>query len=141
MSRPRTRTIEQTVNIPATPLQVYHAIMDPKEHSEFTGEDAEGSDEVGGVFRAYGGYITAKNIELEKGKRILQEWTTTEWPEGYPPSMLDIRLSKSGEGTELRMIHSSVPEEQADSYAEGWTDHYWSKLREHFLLKKGRKKS
>jgi len=140
MSRPRTRTIEQRVIIPASPAQVYRALMDPKEHAEFTEDKAEGSGEVGEVLRAYGGYITAKNIELEIGKRIVQEWTTTEWPEGYPPSRLEIRLSKAKEGTELTMVHSLVPEEQADDYAQGWKDHYWDKLQKHFMVKKGRKK-
>jgi uncharacterized protein YndB with AHSA1/START domain len=140
MSRLRTKTIEQTVIIPASPIQVYRALMDPKEHAEFTGDDAEGSDKAGGVFRAYSGYITAKNVELERGKRIVQEWTTSEWPEGYPPSRLEIRLSKSNGGTELTMIHSLVPEEQADDYAQGWKEHYWEKLQNHFLSKKGRKK-
>jgi uncharacterized protein YndB with AHSA1/START domain len=141
MSKPRTKTIEQKVIIPASPIQVYRAFLDPIEHAEFTGDEAEGSGEVGGVFRAYGGYIAAKNIELEEGKRIVQEWTTTEWPEGYPPSRLEIRLSKSKGGTELSMVHSLVPEEQADDYAEGWKEHYWNKLQKHFLVKKGRKKT
>ncbi|MDD1756662.1 MAG: SRPBCC domain-containing protein [Methanomassiliicoccales archaeon] len=140
MSGRRTRTIEQTVIIPASPKQVYRALMDPKEHAEFTGDAAEGSGEVGGVFRAYGGYISARNIELEEGKRIVQEWSTSEWPEGSPPSRLEIRLTSAKGGTELHMTHSMVPAEQADGYAEGWQEHYWSKLQEHFLIKKGRKK-
>lgn len=140
MSRPITRTIEQKAIIPASPIRVFHALMDLKEHAEFTGEEAEGSGELGGVFRAYGGYITAKNIELEEGKRIVQEWSTSEWPEGYPPSRLEIHLAKHNGGTELHMIHSNVPEEQADDYAEGWQDHYWNKLQEYFLMKRGKKK-
>lgn len=140
MSRLRTRSIEQRVTIQAEPKEVYHALMDPKEHAEFTGDVAEGSGEVGGEFRAYGGYITARNLELEEGKRIVQEWTTTEWPDGYPPSRLEIRLAKVRGGTELEMLHSRVPAEQADGYAEGWQEHYWNKLQKHFSSKKGRKK-
>ncbi len=73
MSRLRTSTIEQTVTIPAEPIQVYNALMDPKKHTEFTGDEAEGSYEVGGTFKAYGGYIIAKNLELEEGRIIVQE--------------------------------------------------------------------
>lgn len=140
MNGPRTRTIRQKLVIPATPRQVYNALMDPREHSEFTGEEAEGSGEVGGEFSAYSGYITARNIELEEGRMIVQEWTTSEWPQGYPPSKLVICLAKVKGGTELTMVHSLVPEGQADDYAEGWKVHYWSKLKEHFEAKKGRKK-
>ncbi len=81
----KTRTIKQKVTIPATPDEVYDAFMDPKKHAAFTESDAEGSSEVGGMFSAWGGYITAKNVELAKGRRIVQEWSTSEWPEGFPP--------------------------------------------------------
>ena len=140
MSKLRTSTIKQTVTIPAEPVQVYDALMDPKEHAEFTGDAAEGSGKVGGTFKAYGGYITAKNLELEKARTIVQEWTTSEWPDGYPPSRLEIRLTKVKGGTELRMVHSQVPTEQAEDYAMGWQEHYWVKLQEHFRAKKVRKK-
>jgi uncharacterized protein YndB with AHSA1/START domain len=140
MSKLRVSTIEQTVTIPADPIHVYGALMDPKKHAEFTGDVAEGSSEVGGTFKAYGGYITAKNLELEKARTIVQEWTTTEWPDGYPPSRLEVHLTKVKGGTELRMVHSQVPMEQAEDYAKGWEEHYWVKLKDYFKARKARKK-
>jgi len=136
----KTRTIKQIFVIPASPNEVYDAIMDPDKHMEFTEDTAEGSSEIGGMFYAYDGYITAKNLELEKGKRIVQEWRTSEWPEDYPPSNLEIRLKEVEGGTELSMIHSQVPDEQADDYAEGWKEHYWHKLQGYFRKKKGGKR-
>jgi len=136
----KTRAIKQTFIIPASPNEVYDAIMDPDEHMEFTEDTAEGSSEIGGMFYAYDGYITAKNLELEKGKRIVQEWRTSEWPEDYPPSKLEIMLKEMEGGTELTMIHSQVPDEQADDYAEGWKEHYWQKLQSYFRKKKGDKR-
>jgi activator of HSP90 ATPase len=137
----RSRTIRQKVIIPATPKQVYHAFMDPKEHAAITGSGAEGSSEVGGEFSAWGGYITAKNLELEKGRRIVQEWSTSEWPEGYPPSRLEIDLKAVSEGTELTVVQTRVPAEQADDYDKGWHDSYWKPMARYFEdLKKKRKK-
>jgi len=126
------RTIVQKVIIPAPPEEVYRAFMDPKKHTAFTNTETTGSQEVGGEVSAGDGYITARNIELVKGKKIVQEWTTTEWPEGYPPSMLQLDLRMVDGGTELTMTHSKVPEEQADDYAEGWKDYYWDPLIEYF---------
>jgi activator of HSP90 ATPase len=128
----KVRTIVQKVTIPATPDQVYDAFMEPKKHSEFTNTETKGSQEVGGNISASDGYITAKNIELEKGKKIVQEWTTSEWPEGYPPSILKLELREVAGGTELTMTHSNVPEEQADDYAEGWMEYYWNPMIEYF---------
>jgi hypothetical protein len=36
------------------------------------------------------------------------------------------------EGTELVMVHSDVPEEQADETAEGWIEWYWNPLKKYF---------
>jgi len=125
-------TIRQTALIDATPLQVYEAYVDPKRHAAFTGQSASGAPRVGGRFTAGDGYITAKHLELEKGKKVVQEWKTTEWPEGYPPSLLELTLKAKGKKTELTMVHSKVPEEQVDYYADGWRSFYWKPMKEYF---------
>jgi len=71
-------TIKQRIIIPADPEEVYEAFMDARRHSDFTGSKATCNPKVGGRFTAWDGYISGKNLELEKGKRIVQEWTTTE---------------------------------------------------------------
>jgi len=78
------------------------------------------------------GYISGKNLELEKGKRIVQEWITTEWPPGYLPSRLELTFNKIKEGTEILMVHSNVPVEQLAEYKQGWTDFYWKPLKKYF---------
>ncbi len=115
---------------------MYDVFMDPAKHAEFTGDDASGSSVVGKEFHAYSGYILAKNLELEPGKKIVQEWTTSEWPEGASPSILTITLKETKMGTKLTMVHSKVPEEQSDDYEAGWKEHYWSKLEKYFEAKK-----
>jgi activator of HSP90 ATPase len=124
--------IKQTVLIDASPAEVYEAYVDPKKHAAFTGQGATGSPKVGGKFTAGDGYISGKYLVLEKGKKILHEWTTTEWPAGYPPSLLELRLRAKGKKTELTMLHTKVPEEQVDYYAEGWKEFYWVPLKKHF---------
>ena len=124
--------IKQTVLIDASPAEVYEAYVDPKKHAAFTGQSATGSPKVGGRFTAGDGYISGKYLVLEKGKKILHEWTTTEWPAGYPPSLLELRLRAKGKKTELTMLHTKVPEEQVDYYAEGWKEFYWAPLKKHF---------
>lgn len=125
-------TITDNVIIAASPEELYDAYVDAKKHSSFTGSKATGDGKVGGKFTAWDGYIFGKNLVLEKGKRIVQEWKTTEWPEGYPPSKLELTFKKVKGGTELSMVHSDVPAEQADDYKQGWTDFYWKPLKEYF---------
>jgi len=131
-------TIEQTVLIDASPEEVYDAFLDPRKHSEFTGSPAKTNARVGAEFQAWDGYISGKNVELVKGKKIVQEWETTEWPDGYPRSRLELTFAakKGGRGTELKMVHSKVPAEQVDEYASGWPESYWEPLKAYFARTK-----
>ena len=87
-------TIRQKVIIPAAPENVYEAFIYAKKHSAFTGSKATCDPKVGGNFTAWNGYISGKNLELEKAKKMIQEWITTEWPSGYPPSRLELIFKK-----------------------------------------------
>ena len=124
------KTIKQVVTIDAGPDEVYQAYVDPKKHEEFTGSPATGTSRVGGRFTAWDGYISGKWLELEKGERIVHEWTTTEWPDGYPPSVVEIELKAKGGRTELMILHRKAPAEQAKMYAEGWIEYYWEPMKE-----------
>ncbi len=123
--------IRQTVLLDASPAKVYEAYTDPMKHGAFTGQTAKGQAKVGGKFTAGDDYIFAKYLELVEGKKIVQEWKTSEWPEGYPPSLLELTLKSKGKKTELTMVHSKVPEDQVEYYAEGWKDYYWEPLKKY----------
>ena len=129
------KTIRQTVMIPAVPKDVYEAYVDPKKQTKFTGSKATGKPVVGGKFTAWDGYIFGKYLELEDGKRVVQEWSATDFPKGAAPSRLELCFNKVPEGTELVMVHSDVPAEVADDDAEGWTEWYWNPLKEYFSKK------
>jgi activator of HSP90 ATPase len=127
--------IVQTVFISATPEEVYDALLVAKKHAAFTGSPATASAKKGAEFTAWDGYIRGKNLELVKGKKIVQEWETTEWPEGYPRSRLEFTLTPKKGGTELKMVHSKVPAEQVESYRSGWPESYWEPLKRYFAEK------
>lgn len=129
-------TIKQTIIIPkATPKQVYDAYTDPKKHSEFTDSKATGKPVVGGKFSTWDGYIFGKYLELNDGQRVLQEWTTTDWEEGYGASKLELTFKVVPQGTEIIMVHVNVPKAQAEEIEGGWTEFYWEPLKEYFANK------
>lgn len=132
MTEMKFEIITQKVLIEASPEEVYEAYMNPKKHAEFTGSPATGTPRVGCGFTTWDGYISGKFLELEEGKKMVHEWKTTEWPTGYPPSLVELTLRKKGKKTELTMVHSRVPAEQAKEYAQGWKDYYWKLLKEDF---------
>ena len=131
-----TGIIRHNVLIPsASPEDVYRAFLSSKKHTEFTGSEAKCSTRVGGRFTAWNKYISGKNVELVEGKKIVQEWKTSEWPEVYQPSIVKIALKKKGGGTQLSMIQSRVPASQVDQYDKGWYESYWEPLKQYFRTK------
>ncbi len=134
-------TIRQSVVIHATPEEVYDAYVDPKKHAEFTATPVTGVPKVGGRFTAGDGYISGRFIVLERGKKVVQEWKTTEWPAGSPPSRLELTLTpKDARSTVLTMVHSDIPTGQGDYYSKGWKDYYWGPMKEYFRGKKKRRR-
>ena len=127
------KTIKQSEFFPSVKaLRIYEAFLDGKKHTAMTGAKATAGSKVGDTFTAWDGYISGKNLELERGKRILQEWQTTEWPENAPPSVLEWTFVEKDGGTEVTMVHSKVPTSQAESYRQGWIDYYWAPMKEYF---------
>jgi activator of HSP90 ATPase len=86
-------------------------------------------------FTAWDGYITGRHLQLKSGKKIVQEWSTSEFPNGYPPSILELTFKAKKGGTEIVMTHSKVPASQTARYREGWVSAYWNPLREYFAKK------
>lgn len=128
-----TTTITQTVEIPASPDEVYDGFTNPKIHEAMTGGRATGKAEVGADFTAWDGYITGKYLELIPNKKIVAEWSTTEWPDGAEPSRLELTFEPMGENkTKLTIFHSHVPPQQVADYDAGWHEHYWEPMTDYF---------
>ena len=132
MTNAKFGVIRQKVTIDAAPEEVYHAYVDPEKHAAFTGTKVTGIPRIGGTFQASDGYISGKFLELVNGKRVVQEWKTTEWPAGYPPSILTLTFKPVKGKTELTMVHSKVPAEQISMYTDGWLEFYWEPLKAHY---------
>jgi uncharacterized protein YndB with AHSA1/START domain len=61
--------IKQTAVIKAPAQAVYDALMNSKQHAEFTRAAANIENKVDGEFSVWDGYATGKNLELDPGKK------------------------------------------------------------------------
>jgi activator of HSP90 ATPase len=127
--RMNTKNIRQSVAFKASPHDVYEALMDSDKHSQFTGDKAYISREVGGRFTAFDGYSEGVNIELVQDKKIVQTWRASDWLEGHY-SQITFSLQKSEDGTQLTFTQTGVPEEQYEDISQGWWDYYWKPMKE-----------
>ena len=128
-------TINYVINFSVEAEKVYDTLLDSDKHAASTNSSANIDPVVGGKFDIMDGYISGKNLLLEKGKRIIQEWITEEWPTEALSSIVDFSFKAVNGGTEMTFIHSRVPSEQASEYREGWNMYYWVPMKKYFSKK------
>ena len=119
--------IKQVIKLPVSPKRIYDILMDEKKHSEFTGALAKIENKVGGKFSAWDGYAAGENLELTPGKKIVQSWRASDWPDGEV-SQAAFLLKEIPEGTELTFTHKNVPAGFEKDIEQGWKDYYWKPL-------------
>ena len=107
-----------------SPDEVYDAWMDSKKHSAFTGAKAVSSKKKGGKYFAYGGYHDGVNLDLKRGKKIVQSWHASNWEKGHFAKATFI-FSKTKTGTLVKFTHAGVPDYDYKSIANGWKQYYW----------------
>ena len=125
-----TANTHQTLLFPTDAIDLYNCIMNARIHSYFTGDEAIIEDKEGTDFSAFGGYITGKNVVLERGKKIIQTWRGEEegWPESHFSEVVFVLKDIEG-GCELDFFHTGIPAHKAAAIENGWTEYYWEPLR------------
>ena len=125
--------IRLTTTLPATPEDVYDAWLSSHGHTAMTGGvPATSEPRVGTMHMAWAGYISGQHVELEPGRRILQTWRTTEFPDSAPDSLLEIIFTLDPKGTRVTLIQNGIPDGEGEKYHLGWQEHYFAPMREHF---------
>lgn len=129
--------LKLSVTLPATPQTVYKAWLNSRAHSAFTGGKATASSKVKGKFSAWDGYITGVNIDLKAGKKIVQAWRTTEFPEDALDSILEVSLApKAGGKTLLTLVQINLPKGHSKKYRSGWKESYFEPMKIYFSSRK-----
>jgi activator of HSP90 ATPase len=126
----KTKSIKQTVTFNASPELIYNLLMDEKKHAAFTGSKATIDSKLKGKFSVFDGYCHGYNMELVKGKKIIQAWHFAEdgWPDDHF-SICTFKFEKEGEKTKLRFLQTNVPEHKVGSLKEGWKEFYWDAIK------------
>ncbi|MBI3136650.1 MAG: SRPBCC domain-containing protein [Bacteroidetes bacterium] len=125
-------SIQVSCVLPVDPATIYRDWLSTKAHTLFTGGAAKIEPFVGGKHSAWDGYIWGETLELESGKRIVQSWTTSNFPDGAEPSRLEINLETDPEGCKITLLHTNIPDGQGPEYEQGWQDHYFSPMLDYY---------
>jgi len=126
------KTIKLSVTFPVKPSVIYNAWLNSEKHSAFTGGKAKITDQVGKKYTAWDNYISGKNLELVRYKKIVQSWRSTDFPEGTPDSKIEVILEGIEGKTKLTLIHSEIPDNVRSDYKQGWKDFYFKPMKKYF---------
>jgi activator of HSP90 ATPase len=133
--------IKITEIFPVSAKKLYDSWLDSSSHSMFTGAKAHIEPRNGSNFSMWNGYITGTNLILQPYGRIVQNWRTTEFPEGAPDSKLEILFEKHNSGTKLTIIHSHLPSGDERKYEKGWKENYLKPMKIYFQKTKALRKA
>lgn len=115
--------------IKTTSEQLYLGLTTPLTIHLWSGEETEFTAEVGAEFSMFDGSIQGKILELEPGKKIVQEWYFGEEEESIVSLILH---ANNNNNTSLELRHTNIPDEAYNDIVEGWNLVYMDRLMEFY---------
>lgn len=127
--------VEVFQRVPATPDVVFAYFTDSDMYRQWKGLDAELDARPGGVYRVKmwdGGAIEGTYVVVDPPRSVVFTWG---WqghplPKGFievPPasSTVEVTFTPDGDGTIIRLRHSGLPTDDAESaHRWGWTTYF-----------------
>ena len=125
--------IVKTLIVRAPPEAVFPFFTDPRLMREWIGTEIELDPRPGGVFRVVPNrvdVIRGTYLEVTPPTRVVFTWGFEGDGQGVPPgaSIVEITLRPVPEGTEVRLVHRSLPDVIREAHADGWS-HYLARVR------------
>ena len=119
------KTIQQSVQIAASPGQLYSTYLDSKKHGAVIGSKVSITPKVGGRFSAFNGGLSGKILHLVRNEAIIQTWRSSGWSKNTPDSVLILTFSKTPKGAQVNLVHANVPDKDVSGVKQGWNNFYW----------------
>ncbi|MFP6685978.1 MAG: SRPBCC domain-containing protein, partial [Polyangiaceae bacterium] len=123
--------------VAARPTEVYEHWMSSEGHAAMTGGGAQVEARVGGRFTAWHGYIEGVTKKLERKRRIVQTWRTTDFSRRTPDSRIDVELRAHKGQTQILLRHTKLKRGDGAKYTEGWYTFYLQPMIAYFAKKNG----
>ncbi|KAL3632402.1 hypothetical protein CASFOL_025386 [Castilleja foliolosa] len=130
------KTITMSEKFSCRAKDLFEILMDENRWKGFTQSNARISKEVGGEFSIFDGSVTGRNVELQEGKLIVQQWRFGSWHDGIL-SMVRLTFEEPESGiTVVKLVHTDVPEEDrygnstvVENTERGWRDLIFQRIR------------
>ena len=126
------KNIKKHYHIKASAEDIFTALTNPLTIEIWSGASAVMDPVAGTEFSLWDGNITGINLEIEPGKKIVQEWYFED-EDGIASddkSLVTIKLHNEGNSTYVELLHINIPDEAFDNIVEGWDKYYFKPLKE-----------
>ena len=102
--------VQQSVDLPASPAEMYAMYLDPVGHASFTGGGRVVIQASPGTqWSAFDGRIHGRMLALTPERQIVQSWRSFEWQEEDPDSVLILGFTAAAAGTRIELAQVAVP--------------------------------
>jgi len=123
---------ETRIDIQAPPEVVFAHLVDPARMVRWMGERADLHPVPGGGFAVdvEGVPFRGEYLEVDPPRRLVVSWGMAG-SDDLPPgsSRVEFTLTPTSGGTELRLVHTGLPESRAPRHAQRW-GYYLERLRD-----------
>jgi uncharacterized protein YndB with AHSA1/START domain len=118
------------VDLPAPVEEVFRHLTDPAAMVCWMGQHANLEPVPGGAFEVdiNGVPVRGRYLEVDPPRRVLVSWGVTgnlDLPPGA--TQVEFTLTRTVDGTRLRVVHRGLPPQQASMHATGW-QHFLDRL-------------
>lgn len=126
-----TTTINSTQKFQCRAQEFYDAMTRIEMVTAFTRAQVKMDACKGGKFALFSGNIVGSFMELEPGKRIVQQWRYKQWPEGHY-SIANFDIEEKSDHTVVKLVQTGVPTSEADITKNNWDRYYWDGMKSAF---------
>jgi len=125
-----TGVFETTVDLDAPVEEVFRHLTDPAAMIRWMGQHATLEPAAGGAFEVdiNGVPVRGRYLEVDPPRRVVVSWGvagSADLPPGA--SQVEFTLTSTVAGTRLRLVHRSLPPDQASIHGTGW-QHFLGRL-------------
>lgn len=124
------KVIQQSVELPAPPADLYAMYLDSAAHAAFTGGGpATVSPAAGTEWSAFDGRIHGRMLALTPARQIVQTWRSFEWQEAELDAVLVLAFTGTSAGARVDLVQAGVPDRLFGTLVSGWPVRYWQPWR------------
>ncbi len=116
-----------------SPLDVFKALTDEEEIRKWSKAQGKLSQESGGVFEWFDGWVKGEVLEVKAPSLLIFTWKPSEWDKNTSFSQVKLEINRHQAGSLVGVNHTGFPNEtELEKHEAGWIDYVFEPLNEYF---------